>query len=183
MSVYCLNTQNCTPLQSSRLNRPEFEDHTKEILRRNDLKDIQKHYSADAASGFFILELGEVFIGLIAIDASQPTRKPAKGETRPPRTAIIRHFHVEEAYQKVNIQGDLLKCAVDHAFTKDPKLQRIEASDSPLAAYLRPCLREAGFELDHHTTSIGLLRWKLGTRILERKTWEEKSKGEPTVLI
>lgn len=171
------------PYHFHRINRPDFEDLTKEILRRDDLKDIQKHYNADAASGFFLLELGETFIGLIAIDASQPSRKPAKGETRPPKTAIIRHFHIEEAYKKVNIQRDLLKCAVDHAFTEDPKLQRIEASDSPLAAYLRPCLREAGFELDHHTTTVGILRWKLGTRVLERKTWEEKAKGEPTVAI
>ena len=106
-----------------------------------------------------------------------------KAKPGPPKQPSFVISHVEEAYQKINIQADLLKRAVDHAFSKDPKLQRIEAPDSPLAAYLRPCLREAGFELDHHTQAIGLLRWKLGTRVMERKTWEERAKGDPAVVI
>lgn len=159
-----------------RINRPYFEDLTQEILRFGDLKDINKYYSKNPASGFWIIDSGQVFVGLIAIDATQPATKPAKGETRGPRTAVIRHFHVEEAYHTTGIQDDLLKCAVDHAFNNDPKLERIEASDSPLVSYLRPSLRSAGFELDHHTKSIGILRWKLGKRYLERSKWAQGTK-------
>lgn len=108
-------------------------------------------------------------MGLIAVDASQ-TRNNVQG----PKTAVIRHFYVEEAYRKTKIQDDLLKYAVNHAFEKDPKLERIEASDSPLTAYLSRSLREAGFELDHHTNRIGILGWKLGVRYLERGVWSKR---------
>jgi len=146
------------------------------VLRHGDLSDVQEYYSQTAASGFWLLEYGDTFVGLIAVDATQASRKEKKtsqGETRPPRTALIRHFYVEEAFRGSNIQNDLLKHAVSHAFEKDAKLERIEAPDSPLVSYLRPCLRSAGFELDHHTKKVGFLRWNLGTRYLERKDWNK----------
>ena len=41
------------------------------MLRRPDLADIGKYYSLRSpASGFFILEYGDKFVGFIAVDAS-----------------------------------------------------------------------------------------------------------------
>ena len=101
-------------------------------------------------------------------------KKPAQKGTKPPKTALIRHFYVEEPFRSSNIQDDLLKHAVNYAFERDAKLERIEAPDSPLIGYLRPCLRSTGFELDHHTKKVGLLRWNLGIRYLERKSWNRE---------
>jgi GNAT superfamily N-acetyltransferase len=143
------------------------------VLRHGDLSNVQEYYSRPAASGFWLLEYGNTFVGLIAVDATQ-AKKTGQGETRPPKTALIRHFYVEEPFRSSNIQDDLLKHAVNHAFEKDAKLERIEAPDSPLVAYLRPCLRSAGFELDHHTKKVGFLKWNLGIRYLERKAWNTK---------
>ncbi|KAF8973972.1 hypothetical protein BDZ97DRAFT_1912415 [Flammula alnicola] len=157
------------------VNRPYFEELTQEVLRHPDLKDISKYYSQQPASGFWILEMGEHFVGLIAIDATQPPKKREKDEVAPPKTALIRHFHVEEAYHNANIQDDLLEYAVNHAFSKDPKLERIEATDSPLVPYIRVSLRKAGFELDHHTKQIGIRGWKLGVRYLRRENWKKSS--------
>lgn len=119
-----------------------------------------------------------MFVGLIAIDANKPSRKDSKAsktEEKQPKTALVRHFYVEESFRPSNIQDDLLKHAVDHAFNSDPKLERIEAADSPLVPYLRPCLRSAGFELDHHTKKVGIFKWALGVRYLERGKWAKKS--------
>lgn len=153
------------------MNRPYFEELTQEALRHEDIKDIQKYYSKKPASGFWLLEHGDTFVGLIGIDASKSNVKPPKGEAVPPRTAFIRHFHVEENYHQANIQDDLLEYAINHAFNKDPTLERIKVVDSPLLSYRRSSLRKAGFELDQHTKTIGILRWKLGTRYLERNKW------------
>ena len=144
------------------------------MLRHGDLSNVQQYYSRRSALGFWLLEYGDTFVGLIAVDATQASekeKKTAQGETR---TALIRHFYVEEPFRGSNIQDDLLKHAVRHAFEKDAKLERIEAPDSPLVPYLRPCLRSAGFELDHHTKKVGFLKWNLGTRYLERKVWNVK---------
>ncbi|KAF9481382.1 hypothetical protein BDN70DRAFT_876342 [Pholiota conissans] len=153
------------------INRPYFEELTQEALRYGDLKDIKAYYSKNPASGFWLLELGDTFVGLIAVDASKPDVKPRKGEAVQPRTAVIRHFHVEENYRSSDIQNDLLEYAINHAFNKDPTLERIEIADSPLLSYRRSAARKAGFELDHNTKVVGVLRWKLGTRYLERNKW------------
>jgi GNAT superfamily N-acetyltransferase len=170
MSCQIFNLTTLYPIPS-RINRPYFEGLTQETLRHEDIKDIQKYYSKKPASGFWLLEHGDTFVGLIAIDANKSNAKAPKGEVAPPRTALIRHFHVEENYHKANIQDDLLEYAINHAFNKDPTLERIEVVDSPLLPYRRSSLRKAGFELDQHTKTIGVLRWKLGTRYLERNRW------------
>ncbi|KDR85042.1 hypothetical protein GALMADRAFT_83372 [Galerina marginata CBS 339.88] len=160
------------------INRPYFEDLTQEVIRHPDLVNIRTYYSKSPASGFWLLEYGKTFVGLIAVDAPKhpsKTDRQANGAEKAPKTALIRHFYVEEAFRTANIQDDLLSYAVNHAFNNDPKLERIEASDSPLMHYLRPCLRVAGFELDHHTKTVGILKWSLGTRYLERARWSKKS--------
>ncbi|CAA7266484.1 unnamed protein product [Cyclocybe aegerita] len=117
------------------INRPYFESLTQDVLRYTDMSDISGYYSRSPASGLWLLEFGNTFVGLIAMDA--PPAKKVKDEQKAPQTALIRHFHVEESFRKSNIQDDLLDYAVKHAFNTDPKLERIEATDSPLILYLR----------------------------------------------
>ena len=156
-----------------RLNRPYFEDQAQEILRGPDLRNISVHYSRDRGSGFWLFEHEGQIIGLIAVDASN---KPDDGDKSSAskskgKAATIRHFYVDEPYRVANVQEDLLEHAVKHAFS-DPKVQRIEAFDSPLVPYLRACLRNAGFQLGHNTKKIGILKWSLGVRYLNRDEWK-----------
>jgi GNAT superfamily N-acetyltransferase len=157
----------------NRINRPYFEDQAQEVLCAPDLRNISAHYSRDRGSGFWLYEYGDQVIGLIAVDASNKPDDNEKSSASKSKgkTATIRHFYVDEPYRVANIQEDLLKHAVNHAFS-DPKVQRIEASDSPLVPYLRACLRNAGFQLDHNTKKIGLLRWNVGVRYMSRDEWK-----------
>jgi len=152
------------------INRPYFEEQAQEVLRASDLRDILAHYSRDPGSGFWLLEYGDQIIGLIAVDASNKPDKASASKSKG-KTATIRHFNVDEAYRAANIQEDLLEHAVKHAFS-DPKVERIEAFDSPLVPYLRACLRNSAFQLDHNTKKVGLFRWSLGVRYLNRNEWK-----------
>jgi GNAT superfamily N-acetyltransferase len=154
-----------------RINRPYFEDQTQEVLRASDLRNISAHYSRDPGSGFWLFEHADQIIGLIAVDASnKPDDKSFASESKG-KSATIRHFYVDEPYRAAKIQEDLLEHAVKHAFS-DPKVQRIEAFDSPLVPYLRACLRNAGFQFDHNTKTVGILRWSLSIRYLNRDEWK-----------
>ena len=137
------------------------------------MRNISAHYSRDPGSGFWLLEYGDDIIGLIAVDASnKPDDDKSSASKSKGKTATIRHFYVDEPYRVANIvQEDLLDHAVKHAFS-DPKVQRIEAFDSPLVPYLRTCLGKAGFQLDHNTKKVGILRWSLGVRYLNRNEWK-----------
>lgn len=158
-----------------RINRPYFEDETEKVLRAPDLRNILAHYSRDPGSGFWLFEHGDQIIGLIAVDASNKPDDDDKSSASESKgkTATIRHFYVDEPYRVANVQEDLLEHAVKHAFS-DPKVQRIEASESPLVPYHRVCLRNAGFQLGHNTKKIGLLKWSLGIRYLNRDEWKEE---------
>ncbi|KAJ6503496.1 hypothetical protein C8R47DRAFT_1106320 [Mycena vitilis] len=153
------------------INRPFFERLTQEALRAPDMKsDIVSHYSRSPASGFWILEYGEKFVGLIAIDAST-SNSPT------PETATIRHFYIQEPYPASGVQEDLLSHALNHCFTSKPmrfNIQQIKAADSPLVPYARKALKEAGFVLENNTETVGVFRWKLGMRTLGRDVWERK---------
>ena len=164
------------------MNRPFFEEATQELLKRPDMRDIQVHYSRSPASGFWVLEFGNKFIGIIAIDASPESSHTSrrgknyegKGITSP--VPILRHLYVDEPYRAIGMQKDLIDHAVRHTFTSSTVVQSIEAADSPLIQYIRLGLREAGFELRKNTKTVGLLGWKLGGRMLERATWEKSTK-------
>lgn len=154
-----------------RKNRPDFENLTRDVVGYKDLQNLPEYYQ-DPASGIFIFDMGDTYIGLIAIDATQP----AERDLNAPKTALIRHFHVEEKFRKINAQKDLLEYAVSRAFNNDPELQRIQATDSPLLTYQRSCLRAHGFELDHHTETVGVQKWRMGVRYLERERWSQNQK-------
>jgi len=153
------------------INRPYFEEQTTEVLGESDLRNIPSHYSSKNGSGFWILEYGDKFVGLIALDATNKPDKSSKSEFKG-KTATIRHFYVEEAFRGTNIQEDLLQHAVKHAFS-NPQVQHIEAFDSPLVPYLRTCLRNTGFQHHHNTKKVGLFQWSLGVRYLNRDEWKE----------
>jgi GNAT superfamily N-acetyltransferase len=132
----------------------------------------------------WILEFGDAFVGLVALDASLDSESSdlissekknniKKGTSR---IATIRHFYVEEPYRGVGIQKELLDHAVRHAFNSDSTVRTIKAADSPLVPYVRACLRSAGFQLQKHTGKVGVLAWKLGQRTLERENWEKAGK-------
>ncbi|KAF9822227.1 hypothetical protein IEO21_00221 [Rhodonia placenta] len=149
------------------LNRPTFEDRAQDDLRRPDLVDIPSYYSRSPSSGLWILELGDKFVGLIALDASSdststetistsaPPVKTRDGKVKYTKgtssTATIRHFYVEELYRPAGIQHDLLTHAVRMAFSRDPKVQTIRASDTPLKPYVSEALRQARFQLEAKT--------------------------------
>ncbi|KAJ6575174.1 hypothetical protein B0H19DRAFT_1127508 [Mycena capillaripes] len=159
------------------IHRPYFERLTQDALRASDMKgDVKKHYSRSPASGFWILEFGDKFVGLIAVDAS--TEDLDTSNTNPKatsETATIRHFYVQEPYPAAGIQTDLLSHALEHCFNSKPAaVQQIKAGESPLVPYARKALREAGFVLERNTGTVGVFRWKLGVRTLQRDAWEKK---------
>jgi GNAT superfamily N-acetyltransferase len=169
----------------NRNNRPYFDEITVHALRQPDVIDISAYYSRHPSSGFWILEFNEKLIGIIALDAApqvdpdEPSSKKKKSLLSSP-TAVIRHFYVEEPYRKSNIQTDLLTHAVEHAFRSGPSLERIEASETPLARYIQKSLRSLGFQLKEHTKTVGIYGWKLGRAVLERSEWENREEARKT---
>ncbi|KAJ7254059.1 hypothetical protein B0H12DRAFT_1115722 [Mycena haematopus] len=155
------------------LNRPHFEKLTQDTLRAPDMKgNIRDHYSRSPASGFWIVEYDERFVGLIALDAS--VEEGSTRNTTSSETATIRHFYVQEPYPAAGIQDDLLSHAVNHCFNANPVVvQRIKGADSPLVPYTRKSLKDAGFVLEKNTDTVGVLRWKLRLRSLQRDVWEK----------
>jgi len=149
-------------------NRPHFEELTQKALREKDLHDVMTYYSKSKASGFWILEYGDRFIGLIALDATK---------AKETRKGIIRHFYVEEEYRKTNIQDDLLHHAVQDAFDKSPALELIEGVDAvTLIPYIHDSYQRAGFRLSQEYDTVGSLgRWKYFTTRLHRKDWKKSA--------
>jgi GNAT superfamily N-acetyltransferase len=146
------------------------------------MSDILAYYSYSPSSGFWILDYDDKFVGLIALDASSASESAdsddetvtQKGSSK---TALIRHFYVDEVYRASGVQADLLKHAIQAAFDSDDQVLRIRALDSPLNSYIGSCLQEAGFTIEHPIEEVGLFRWKINMRILERRVWE-RSRGQ-----
>ncbi|KAI0669948.1 hypothetical protein C8Q78DRAFT_1154555 [Trametes maxima] len=175
------------------LNRWGFEDRSAHVLRRPDLIDIPAYYSRSPSSGFWILEYGDRFVGMIALDASLDAEADAQvelGTIKKDRTgqvkmskgtakiATIRHFYVDEPYRLVGMQDDLLEHALEHAFSADTKLEGVRAAESPLRRYIGDALRKHGFELEKKTERVGALRWQDSLRILNRSRWSRSSEKQ-----
>ncbi|PCH33595.1 hypothetical protein WOLCODRAFT_135209 [Wolfiporia cocos MD-104 SS10] len=178
------------------LNRPTFEEDTQDVLRRPDLVDIPSYYSRSASSGFWLLEYGDKFVGLIAVDASldstsdkgvassmlssanvrqragirQRKLSLAKGTSS---VATIRHFYVEELYRQAGMQHDLLAHAVKHPFSYDENVQGIRASSSPLEPHVEEALRNVGFRVEQKSQKRGVMRWQSSVWILDRAGWKK----------
>ncbi|KAF4605266.1 hypothetical protein EYR40_004049 [Pleurotus pulmonarius] len=160
-------------------NRPYFEADAEEAIRGGDLVDISEYYSRSPSSGFWLLELGERFIGLLALDASldsqntvaaqKSSEKPKKGTSS---VATIRHFFIDEPYRPTEIQEDLLKHAIKFAFEGDDKLERIEVVGSSLSTYAENAYKKLGFRVVKEIKRTGVLRWKVELYSLDRSTWQ-----------
>ncbi|KAI0778135.1 hypothetical protein BD413DRAFT_507004 [Trametes elegans] len=173
------------------LNRWGFEDRTAHVLRRPDLVDPPAYYSRSPSSGFWILEYGEKFVGMIALDASRDAvaddevtpgslKRDGAGQVKmskgTAKVATIRHFYVEEHYRRAGMQDDLLEHALRHAFTSDTKLEGVRAQDSSLRGYISAALRKHGFELERKAEAVGALRWGTSIRTLTRSRWADSQK-------
>ncbi|KAI8995581.1 hypothetical protein BD414DRAFT_435611 [Trametes punicea] len=175
------------------LNRWDFEDRSVHVLHRLDLVDIPAYYSRSPSSGFWILEYGDRFVGMIALDASLDAesdqtvdsgslKKDRSGQVKmtkgTSKVATIRHFYVEEPYRRAGMQDDLLEHALKHAFTSDTRLESVRAADSPLRSYIGDSLRKHGFRLEKKAESVGALRWQNSIQILDRKRWSTPSTAQ-----
>jgi hypothetical protein len=127
------------------------------------MHDPLTYYNKSPASGFWIFEHGDTFVGLIALDANDARRT---------RKGIIRHFYIVEAYRKTRIQEDLLKHALKNAFDNESAIEAIEAVDAvELAPYIHDCYKKAGFRLGEGYQSAGILgHWKYHKTALQRKS-------------
>lgn len=149
--------------------------------------DILKYYSRSPSSGFWLLELGQTFVGLLALDASPDALSTAPVEAvtgkKLPKgtstTAVIRHIYVAEAYRHVGAQNDLITFAIQHAFSKSSSVRKIRATPSPFASYLGDALRKAGFTVVDRGQKIGFVASRSTlTYELTRAKWEELQKAE-----
>ncbi|KAG7099266.1 hypothetical protein E1B28_001127 [Marasmius oreades] len=162
------------------LNRPYFEEAAQEILRGPDIPDMLDYYARSPASAAWVLEFNGQIVGVVAVDASMDSeilenlssaRRNAKGTSK---TAVIRHFYVEEPYRKVDIQRDLLQHALRHTFTPDSKVQEIKTTCSSLTGYIQRCLKDEGFTLESTGKSLGVYKWKTGIWRLGRDRFGRK---------
>lgn len=150
------------------------------------MRNPQAYYSRCPASGFYILEYNDRLIGLIALDASPPPSSDLPPSRTPVDTALIRHFHVEEAYRVSGVQSSLLEYAVSRAFSAtSSRPRRVRAVSSALDAYKGDALRTAGFHPASHWDSDEQEEWKVGffgwkNRWVEvtRNEWDARSSRE-----
>ena len=172
-----------------RYNRDDFENNMNNALRRRDLIKIKDYYSRSPSSGLFILEYGDRFVGLIAVDASQDSTSreviiSADSKAKVSYTkgtsdvAVIRHFHVEDAFRVAGIQTDLLQFALRHLFEKSSKVNTVKAVEFPLVSYVGKTLRKEGFKKESVFDKVGSLRWERNMMALDRETWEKRTKSK-----
>ena len=172
---------------NNRKNRPFVEETAEKVLRRIDLLNIQNHYARSPASGFWLLELGNRIIGLIAVDASldatndEPVTQQAKEQlkksikkTGTSHVATIRHFFAEEAYRGVNIEDDLLQFAVDSTFKGDQAVKSIRMVATPLRPGILSSLRRNKFAKGDRVETGGIQSWEVYWYTLERSKWEAR---------
>lgn len=161
------------------------------MLRRPDMYQIEPYYTRSPASGVWILEYGEKFVGLICVDASMDSlseetlndankddnqylqKKWKKGTSS---TANIRHFFAMEQYRSTDIQEDLLEYAVKKVFEADKTVQSIYVTENTLDSWTSRAYQRQGFVVEKTVGKVGILGWELRTRVLTRKRWEDRQK-------
>jgi GNAT superfamily N-acetyltransferase len=171
-----------------RKNRFDFEEAVVAVLKSVDFPKPVEYYSRSPASGVWILEYDDKFVGLLALDASldsevirreesvQLVKNKNKKSTS--ETATIRHFYIEEQYRSTKIQDDLLAHALNHAFS-EPKVQHVKATEPTLLSYIGACLQRAGFTRDEGVkATFGFMGWEVYSQTLERERWVRKQAPE-----
>ena len=179
------------PLNASRFppgnrkNRPFVETNAENVLRRIDLMNIEAHYARSAASGFWLLQLGDRIIGMVGIDASldatndepvtqqsQERLKASIKQKGTSRVATIRHFFAEEAYRSVNIEDDLLQFALESTFSADKAVKSVRVTASPLRPAVLESLQRNKFTRGDRVGTIGIRNWEVYWYTMERSQWE-----------
>ncbi|PFH54522.1 hypothetical protein AMATHDRAFT_52137 [Amanita thiersii Skay4041] len=161
------------------INRPDFEKRTQAILHQADMVDILNYY-AKPSSGLWILDFGNKFVGLIALDATgdSDSEKKAKTSSRrskqPALQAMIRHFYVDEPYRTTGIQDDLLQYAIRQTFESGANIKSIQAESTALLPYIKKSLVPVGFKPIGRSRKVGLFGWQFEEMVLDRSCWEEK---------
>ncbi|TFK57240.1 hypothetical protein OE88DRAFT_1650879 [Heliocybe sulcata] len=165
-------------------NRPAFEKLTQETMRKPDIYDLAAYYARSPSSGLWLLELGNTFVGLIAVDASLDSTtdldlaKDAKPDYEKKGTstvAIIRHFHVEEQFRKIDIQDDLLEHALRKTFEGDEKVEKVRIVYCALAKYVDRALNKQGFRKVKESSVSGMTTVRFLESELERSTWQKRA--------
>lgn len=147
--------------------------------------DVAAYYARSPASGLWFLELGNRFIGLIAIDASLDSTSDdvvvsSESKSKSDKlsnkegtseVATIRHFHVEELYRAAAAEDDLLEYALKHVFSSNSKVQVVRALESPLTPYIGKALRKEGFKPTKTVDTIGIFNWEVRMHELRREHW------------
>ncbi|KAG9314404.1 hypothetical protein JVU11DRAFT_5201 [Chiua virens] len=178
------------------INRPYFEEVATDLMHRADFADL-KYYARSPSSGLFILEYGDKFVGLVAIDASTDSqseerivKKNKKGRiqvvdkhrdfysTGTSSVATIRHFFVEERFRKSDVQQDILEFAARHVFSKSKQVKILKASSTPLVGYKYNAFRKLGLSVEKQSGKVGILGWRVDMMSLERAKWEENQNKE-----
>lgn len=161
-----------------------------DALHSVDLADTAAYYSRSPASGFWILDYNERFVGLIAVDASIDSASgdiplsSSEKDKKDPRLstkgtsslANIRHFYVEEPYRTASVQDDLLECALKYAF-QEKEVERVKALDAELTPYLGKSLRRHGFSSRNLVQTVGVFGWSIRETVLDRKTWKKRQEA------
>ncbi|KDQ63702.1 hypothetical protein JAAARDRAFT_53888 [Jaapia argillacea MUCL 33604] len=172
-------------------NRPHFEKLVQDALSGPDIANVLDYYARSPASGFWILEYGDKFVGLIGVDVSKDSTSdislldPVSGgkggkkkdikvfmSKGTSEVATIRHFVIDELYRPALIQDDLLVHAIKQTFG-DKNVKTIRAFDSPLEEYVSDCLRDHGFKVTKEVRTVGVFKWKLTESVLRRSDWEK----------
>lgn len=170
-------------------NRDDFMKNMNDALRRRDLIKIKDYYTRSPSSGVFLLEYGDKFVGFVAVDASPDSSSnevivnaDSKGKVSFTKStsdvAVIRHFFVEEPYRTVNVQADLLQFALQQVFSSSTKVKTVKGLDSSLVPYVGKAMRQEGFKEENVLDKVGVLRWKRRVMVLDRETWEKRSKSQ-----
>lgn len=145
--------------------------------------DIGRYYSPDRfkSSSFWVLELGDHILGILALDASADATSQCpigdtEKDTQSNSAAVIRHFWVEEPFRRTDIQDDLLVHALTHALQADPnkRIRELRAEDNQLSPYIGQALRKQGFrpiQDPDQVRNVGVLRWKITPMSLDRERW------------
>lgn len=170
----CFNTR-YSP--GDRINRPYFEKLMEETVLKQDMNRFPSYYTnlKSCSAGFWVMEYGSCFVGLIALDtkadgSGEMEGNSEGGTTTKRRVGVIRHLHVEKRYRAANIQKDLLEHALKRGFG-DMELGTIEVTDMPLMPYKQDCFRELNFKLIKRIRQVGILRWNLSLMRLERESF------------
>jgi hypothetical protein len=134
--------------------------------------------SGTAGRGLWLLDFGDKFIGLVALD-----RESSDGEGNSGKggdTATVRHLYVEEAYRSTEVQDDLLRHALGVAFGV-PDVQRVVLRSDGVQRYVDECAKRCALRAVDRGDAFGLRGWRPLTWEISREQWTSSSSSSAKV--